>query len=361
MVQVQRNGEIFGDGRGRAARGGRTVLVAGGAGFVGSHLCDALLAQGHRVLCVDSFLTGSHANIQPLLNHPAFRLIEADICHLNDIDEPIDQIYNLACAASPPQYQADPMHTMMTCVQGTGNLLRLAEVNGASLLQASTSEVYGDPEEHPQREEYRGNVSCTGPRACYDEGKRAAEALCFDLYRAGRVDARVARIFNTYGPRMQPDDGRIVSNLVVQALSGDALTIYGSGEQTRSFCFVSDLVRGLIALMNVDPNPGQPVNLGNPGEFTINELAEMVVSMVRCAGEIVYRPLPQDDPQRRRPDITRAEALLGWSPTVPLAEGLRKTIDWFETFLTETKDRRRPKTGPARESEHRTTPVPVGA
>jgi UDP-glucuronate decarboxylase len=325
MLQVQRNGH--------GTDGAKTVLVAGGAGFVGSHLCDALLAEGHRVLCVDSFITGSRINIQPLLNHPDFRLVEADICHLPEFGEPIDQVYNLACAASPPQYQADPVHTMMTCVQGTGNLLALAERHGAALLQASTSEVYGDPAEHPQREDYRGNVSCTGPRACYDEGKRAAEALCFDLYRAKRVDARVARIFNTYGPRMQPDDGRIVSNLVVQALSGRALTIYGSGEQTRSFCFVTDLVRGLMALMTVDPNPGQPVNLGNPGEFTINELADMVAAMVPTAGKIVYRPLPQDDPQRRRPDIARAEAVLGWRPTVALASGLRQTIDWFSTTL----------------------------
>ncbi|MFP5078414.1 UDP-glucuronic acid decarboxylase family protein [Rhizobium sp. YIM 134829] len=328
MVQRPSNNE---GARRKGAR--RTVLVAGGAGFVGSHLCDALLGAGDRVLCLDSFLTGSSRNIQPLMNHPQFRLIEADICALPGLGEPVDQIYNLACAASPPQYQADPIHTMMTCVTGTGNLLSLAEREGASFLQASTSEVYGDPAEHPQREDYRGNVSCTGPRACYDEGKRAAEALCFDLLRAGRVDVRVARIFNTYGPRMQPNDGRIVSNLIVQALSGQAMTIYGSGEQTRSFCFVSDLVAGLMALMNADPNPGQPVNLGNPGEFTINELAAMVVALVPSAGDLVYRPLPADDPQRRRPDIARAEALLGWTPRVPLAEGLAATVDWFRAAL----------------------------
>ncbi|WP_105419152.1 UDP-glucuronic acid decarboxylase family protein [Neorhizobium sp. T25_27] len=317
MLQRTRNGKS------------RTVLVAGGAGFVGSHLCDALLARGHRVICVDSYITGSKDNVRPLLNHPEFRLIEADICEFDRIDEPLDQVYNLACAASPPQYQADPVHTMMTCVTGTGNLLSLAEQHGASFLQASTSEVYGDPAEHPQREDYRGNVNCIGPRACYDEGKRAAESLCFDMLRSGRVDARVARIFNTYGPRMQPNDGRIISNLLVQAISGKPLTIYGTGEQTRSFCFVSDLVAGLMALMDVDPNPQGPVNLGNPGEFTINELAALVLAMVPTVSKMVRKPLPQDDPQRRRPDISRARELLGWEPKVPLREGLRHTADWF--------------------------------
>jgi UDP-glucuronate decarboxylase len=316
-------------------RNTKTVLVAGGAGFVGSHLCDALLLRGNRVICVDSFLTGSRANVQPLENHPRFRLIEEDICGLLGIDEPVHQIYNLACAASPPSYQSDPVHTMMTCVAGTSNLLALAERHNASFLQASTSEVYGDPEEHPQREDYRGNVNCTGPRACYDEGKRAAEALCFDMLRAGRTDARVVRIFNTYGPRMQPNDGRIVSNLLVQALSGNPLTIYGSGEQTRSFCFVTDLVAGLMALMDVNPNPGVPVNIGNPGEFTINELAEMILAMVPTGSEIVYRPLPKDDPQRRRPDIARAKELLGWEPKVPLSQGLQQTADYFASALVE--------------------------
>jgi UDP-glucuronate decarboxylase len=320
----------------------KTILVAGGAGFVGSHLCDALLLRGYRVICFDSFLTGSRANVRPLENHPRFRLVEQDVCHLSAIDEPVHQVYNLACAASPPSYQADPVHTMMTCVAGTGNLLALAEHHNASFLQASTSEVYGDPEEHPQREDYRGNVSCTGPRACYDEGKRAAEALCFDMLRAGRTDARVVRIFNTYGPRMQPNDGRIVSNLLVQALSGDPLTIYGSGEQTRSFCFVTDLVAGLMALMDVHPNPGVPVNIGNPGEFTINELAEMILTMVPTASEIVYRSLPKDDPQRRRPDITRAKQLLDWEPKVPLSEGLQQTADYFASVLVEPDLRPKP-------------------
>lgn len=321
MLQRTRNGK------------GKTVLVAGGAGFVGSHLCDALLARGDRVICVDSYITGSRDNVRPLMNHPGFRLIENDICALDRIDEPLDQVYNLACAASPPQYQADPVHTMMTCVAGTGNLLALAELHGASFLQASTSEVYGDPAEHPQHEDYRGNVNCIGPRACYDEGKRAAETLCFDMLRAGKVDARVARIFNTYGPRMQPNDGRIISNLLVQAISGRPLTIYGTGKQTRSFCYVSDLVAGLIALMDADPNPGMPVNLGNPGEFTINELAEMVLAIVPTGAKAVYRPLPADDPQRRRPDISRAKELLGWEPKVPLSEGLRHTADWFIATL----------------------------
>ncbi|MGK9050717.1 UDP-glucuronic acid decarboxylase family protein [Neorhizobium petrolearium] len=320
---------------------GKTILVAGGAGFVGSHLCDALLARGDRVICVDSYITGSKDNVRPLRNHPRFRLIEKDICDLAEVDETLDQIYNLACAASPPQYQADPVHTMMTCVAGTGNLLSLAERHAASFLQASTSEVYGDPVEHPQREDYRGNVSCIGPRACYDEGKRAAETLCFDMLRTGKVDARVARIFNTYGPRMQPNDGRIISNLLVQAIQGRPLTIYGTGKQTRSFCFVSDLVAGLMALMDVDPNPEAPVNLGNPGEFTINELAEMVLAMVPTASKAVRKPLPQDDPQRRRPDISRAKELLKWEPKVPLSEGLRHTADWFTAALGDGKALRR--------------------
>jgi UDP-glucuronate decarboxylase len=313
----------------------RSIVVAGGAGFVGSHLCEELLGRGYRVICVDNFLTGAMTNVAPLENHPNFRLIEQDICDVLDLEEPISAVYNLACAASPPRYQADPVHTMMTNVVGTKNLLQLAERNRASFLQASTSEVYGDPEEHPQREDYWGHVNCTGPRACYDEGKRAAEALCFDLYRSGQVDARVARIFNTYGPRMQPEDGRIISNLAVQALRGLPLTIYGSGEQTRSFCYVSDLVRGLIALMEVDPNPGVPVNLGNPHEFTINELAQMVLALIpNTASRIVYEPLPTDDPQRRKPDITRAQDVLGWQPRVPLAEGLPQTIAWFAASLS---------------------------
>ncbi|GHC72349.1 UDP-glucuronic acid decarboxylase family protein [Limoniibacter endophyticus] len=309
----------------------KNILVAGGAGFIGSHLCDFLLSRGDYVSCVDSFITGSRQNIQPLMNHPRFRLIEKDISDFEDFDEPIQQIYNLACAASPPQYQADPVHTMMTCVNGTAILLKVAERRRARFLQASTSEVYGDPLQHPQQEAYWGNVNCTGPRACYDEGKRASETLCFDLLRLGRVDARVARIFNTYGPRMQRNDGRIVSNLVVQALEGRPLTIYGTGQQTRSFCYVSDLVAGLVQLMDASPNPQSPLNLGNPGELTILELAHLVLDMIPTSSEIEFRPLPQDDPTRRRPDITRAKQVLNWCPAIPLHEGLRRTIEWFAT------------------------------
>lgn len=313
----------------RQHTGMRVAVVAGGAGFVGSHLCDLLLEQGAHVVCIDSLLTGLHANVSPLQNHPRFRFIRHDICEAVELAGPVDEIYNLACAASPPRYQADPAHTMMTCVIGTLNLLRLAAAKRASFLQASTSEVYGDPEEHPQKESYRGNVNCTGPRACYDEGKRAAEALCFDFLRAGAADVRVARIFNTYGPRMDRNDGRIVSNLVTQALEGRPLTIYGTGEQTRSFCYVSDLVEGLVSLMRVDPNPGTPVNLGNPGEFTVRDLARKVMAMTQSSSPIVTRRLPQDDPRRRRPDIGLARELLGWTPRVPLDQGLQRTIEWF--------------------------------
>ena len=306
-----------------------TAMVAGGAGFVGSHLCDRLLDLGYSVICVDSFLTGSRENVAPLTNHPRFKLIEHDVCDPLDIEDRLDLVFNLACAASPPQYQADPIHTMMTSVVGTGHLLALAARNEARFLQASTSEVYGDPEQHPQREDYVGHVNCTGPRACYDEGKRAAESLCFDTMRAGEVDARVARIFNTYGPRMRPDDGRIISNLVVQALHGKPLTIYGSGEQTRSFCYVSDLIEGLLALMLVQESPAGPVNLGNPGEFTINQLADLVIKQTGSTSRKVYMPLPKDDPQRRRPDISRAKSLLGWEPRVPLVKGLAQTVAHF--------------------------------
>lgn len=315
-------------------QGSKTVLVAGGAGFLGSHLCEALLSVGNRVLCVDSFLTGTPQNIQRLLDHSRFRLIEQDICAAFEPDEIVERVYNLACAASPPHYQADPVHTMKTCVLGTLNLLELANLHGARFLQASTSEVYGDPEEHPQREDYVGHVNCTGPRACYDEGKRAAEALCFDHLWAGS-DVRVARIFNTYGPKMHPHDGRIVSNLVVQALAGEPLTIYGDGSQTRSFCFVSDLVRGLLALMEAGLNPQVPVNLGNPGEFTIRELAELVLELTGSHSRMRFLPLPVDDPKRRRPDIDRAVEMLGWKPEVPLREGLQATIRHFQGMLAE--------------------------
>ncbi|PYE83681.1 UDP-glucuronic acid decarboxylase family protein [Pseudoroseicyclus aestuarii] len=310
----------------------RTVLVAGGAGFIGSHLCEALLAGGARVICLDSFLTGRRETVQPLLNNRGFSVVQAEVTEpLPDLGR-LDEIYNLASPASPPRYQADPVHTMMTNVIGTRNLLALARAQGARYLQASTSEVYGDPEQHPQPEDYWGHVNCTGPRACYDEGKRAAEALCWDHARMG-TDVRVARIFNTYGPQMDPEDGRIVSNLIVQALTGRPLTIYGSGTQTRSFCYVTDMVAGLMALMAVDPRPEGPVNLGNPFEFTILELAEQVQALIPGALPHQTLPLPQDDPKMRRPDIARAQALLGWSPEVPLAQGLKATADWFARHL----------------------------
>ncbi|WP_173932723.1 UDP-glucuronic acid decarboxylase family protein [Chelativorans sp. Marseille-P2723] len=320
-----------------ARKSRKRVLVAGGAGFIGSHLCDALLAEGSQVVCVDSFLTSTEANIEPLRNSPGFSVIVHDICKPLLLDDKVDEIYNLACAASPPRYQADPVHTMMTSVVGTHNLLALAEDHGARFLQASTSEIYGDPHVHPQPEDYHGNVNCTGPRACYDEGKRAAEALCFDLLRLGRVDARVARIFNTYGPRMQADDGRIVSNFINQALKDEPLTIYGTGQQTRSFCYVSDMVRGLMALMAMNPNPGLPVNLGNPEEATVAELASLIGRMIPGGGLVTHCPLPQDDPQRRRPDISRARDLLGWSPRIALHEGLERTIVWFRLAARDAK------------------------
>ncbi len=328
----------------RLTTASKRILVAGGAGFIGSHLCDHLMAMGHKVVCIDNLQTGRKENIRAHIGAERFRFVDADICDPLEIEEPVDEVYNLACAASPPSYQADPVHTMMTCVAGTLNLLQLAERHGARFLQASTSEIYGDPEEHPQREDYLGNVNCTGPRACYDEGKRAAEALCYDMLRAHRVDVRVARIFNTYGPRMRPDDGRIVSNLIVQSLSGEALTIYGSGEQTRSFCYVSDLVRGLVALMDVEETPDGPVNLGNPGEFTVNRLASLVLRQIGVSRPVRHLPLPLDDPRRRRPHIVRAEQLLDWAPVVPLEEGLKPTIQWFRQVLGEmTKvDRARP-------------------
>ncbi|WP_126979260.1 UDP-glucuronic acid decarboxylase family protein [Frigidibacter oleivorans] len=306
-----------------------TILVAGGAGFVGSHLCETLLQQGHRVICLDSFLTGREENVLPLCGFRDFRLLRHDVAQPVVLSERLDRVYNLASPASPPHYQADPIHTMMTNVNGTLRMLELAERDGARMLQTSTSEVYGDPEVHPQQEDYVGHVNCTGSRACYDEGKRAAEALCYDFVRAGRADVRVARIFNTYGPRMRPDDGRIVSNMIVQALRGQPMTVYGDGSQTRSFCFVSDLVAGLIALMEAGRAPATPVNLGNPEEFEIRELAQMVRAMVPTTSPLVFGPLPEDDPKRRRPDIARARELLGWQPTVTLSEGLPQTVAWF--------------------------------
>ncbi|HEX9932118.1 MAG TPA: UDP-glucuronic acid decarboxylase family protein [Allosphingosinicella sp.] len=309
----------------------KTALVTGGAGFIGSHICDALIGEGATVVCLDNLMTGRRENLRHLERESRFNFIEADVIdalpqELNGIG--FTHIYHLACAASPPHYQADPEHTMLTCVLGTRNLLRLAEETGARLLLSSTSEVYGDPEVHPQPESYRGWTSCTGPRACYDEGKRAAETLVFDYQRAGRADVRVARIFNTYGPRMRPDDGRVVSNVICQALAGDAITVYGDGSQTRSFCYASDLVDGLMRLMDSDVTDG-PVNLGNPVELTVCDLVDRVLKLTGSSSRIVNRPLPIDDPRRRRPDITRARTLLGWEPKIALQDGLEATAAWF--------------------------------
>jgi len=312
------------------------VLVAGGAGFIGSHLCARLLDEGREVVCLDNLQTARASNLRLLEGRAGFSFVEADI--VRPLPEAVTgrrfvRIYNLACAASPPQYQIDPEHTMLTNVVGTNHLLRLAEATGARFLLTSTSEVYGDPEMHPQVEEYRGWVNCTGPRACYDEGKRAAEALTFDYARSGRAEVRVARIFNTYGPQMHPDDGRVVSNLICQALSGREITLYGDGSQTRSFCYVSDMVDALMRLMEADIDGTEPVNVGNPVELTVRELAERVVALTGTSARVVYRPLPQDDPRRRRPDIGRAKALLGWEPRVALAEGLERTCAWFAAEL----------------------------
>ncbi len=312
------------------------TLVAGGAGFIGSHLCKALLDRGEHVVCVDSLLTSRPSNLAALEDHPHFTFVEADVVDVlpaSAMARRYDRVYNLACAASPPQYQADPEHTMLTNVVGTDRLLRLAEANGARFLLTSTSEVYGDPEHHPQQESYRGFVSCTGPRACYDEGKRAAESLTFDFARTGRAQVRVARIFNTYGPNMNPDDGRVVSNLICQALSGEPITVYGDGSQTRSFCYVSDLVAGLIALMDAEFDGMQPVNLGNPNEMTINALLAQIVALTGSTAPVVHQPLPVDDPRRRRPDIDRAKQVLGWEPRVALEEGLSRTCAWFAEEL----------------------------
>jgi UDP-glucuronate decarboxylase len=301
------------------------ILVTGGAGFIGSHLIDRLMAQGHEVICLDNFYTGHKRNVLKWLDNPYFELIR------HDITEPIrleaDQIYHLACPASPVHYQYNPVKTIKTNVLGTLNMLGLAKRVKARFLLASTSEVYGDPEIHPQSEEYRGNVNPIGIRSCYDEGKRVAETLAFDYHRQNNVEIRVARIFNTYGSRMLENDGRVVSNFVVQSLKGEPLTVYGDGSQTRSFCYVSDLVEGLMRLMNGDAIG--PINLGNPGEYTILELAQAVQKMVNPDAEIIFKPLPQDDPRRRRPDITKAKSLLGWEPTVPLQEGLKLTIEDF--------------------------------
>jgi UDP-glucuronate decarboxylase len=313
----------------------KVALVTGGAGFIGSNLCSRLIEDGAHVICLDNFRTGRAENVRSLEKEPAFELVEHDVVDdlprsLTNGSAKLTHIYHLACPASPPHYQADPEHTMLTNVLGTRNLLRLAEETGARMLLSSTSEVYGDPEVHPQTEDYRGWVNCTGPRACYDEGKRAAETLAFDFYRAHRADVYVARIFNTYGPRMRCDDGRVVSNVICQALTGHDITIYGDGSQTRSFCFVNDMVDALILLLDSDRAAGMPVNLGNPNELSIKHLVDMVVDMTGRRSKVIHELLPEDDPRRRKPDIRRARELLEWWPEVDLETGLETTIAWFE-------------------------------
>jgi len=307
----------------------RRVLVAGAAGFIGSHLCDVFLARDMNVVGVDNFCTGRSRNLAHLAGNQRFTFLQHDVIDPLPISLRADLILNLACAASPPHYQADPVHTMLTNVMGTRNLLALAADCGARFIQASTSEVYGDPLVHPQVEDYWGNVNPTGPRACYDEGKRAAETLASDYARAGRVDARVARIFNTYGPRMRHDDGRVVSNMITQALRNDDITVYGDGLQTRSFCYVDDLVDGLLRLANHQKPIPRPINLGNPSELTVADLAKKVLALTASNSRVVRKLLPIDDPKRRKPDISAAEKLLNWVPKVPLAEGLTRTIEWL--------------------------------
>ena len=309
----------------------RKVLVTGGAGFIGSHLCDRLVDEGHDVICLDNYFTGSKANVKYLMHLTNFELLRHDVTFPLYVE--VDEIFNLACPASPIHYQFDPVQTTKTSVHGAINMLGLARRNSAKILQASTSEVYGDPEIHPQSEGYQGNVNPIGPRACYDEGKRCAETLFFDYHRQHKVNVRVARIFNTYGPRMHPDDGRVVSNFIVQALKNEPLPIYGDGSQTRSFCYVEDLVDGLMKLMKASDEVTGPINLGNPIEFTIRQLAELVIEMVGSKSGIENHPMREDDPMQRCPDITRAKDQLNWCPEVQLKEGLQKTIDYFATIV----------------------------
>jgi UDP-glucuronate decarboxylase len=309
----------------------RRVLVTGGAGFIGSHLCERLLARGDEVLCVDNFYTGTRHNVRHLLAHPRFELMRHDVCFPLYVE--IDEIFNLACPASPIHYQQDPVQTTKTSVHGAINVLGLAKRVKAKILQASTSEVYGDPTVHPQAEQYWGNVNPVGPRSCYDEGKRCAETLFFDYWRQHRLRIKVARIFNTYGPRMHPNDGRVVSNFVVQALRGESITVYGDGSQTRSFCYVDDLADALLRLMDTHDGIIGPLNLGNPEEFAILELAEMVIDLTGSSSDIVMKSLPSDDPKQRCPDIRQAENVLGWRPTVQLRDGLTRTIQYFEHLL----------------------------
>lgn len=309
------------------------VLVTGGAGFIGSHICDRLVERGYEVLCLDNFFTGARSNIAHLLDHKTFELLRHDVTIPLFVE--VDQIYNLACPASPIHYQFDPVQTTKTSVHGAINMLGLAKRTKARILQASTSEVYGDPDVHPQVESYWGNVNPIGPRSCYDEGKRCAETLFFDYHRQHQLDIKVGRIFNTYGPRMHPNDGRVVSNFILQALRGEDITIYGDGQQTRSFCYVDDLVEGLIRLMETKEGVTGPINLGNPGEFTIKQLAEQVIDLTGSKSALVNKPLPQDDPKQRQPDISLAKQELDWAPTIALREGLMKTIAYFEDVLVQ--------------------------
>ena len=309
----------------------KRILITGGAGFIGSHLSERLVGAGHDVICLDNFFTGTKDNIAPLLECTNFELMRHDVTFPLYVE--VDEIYNLACPASPIHYQYDPVQTTKTSVHGAINMLGLAKRTGAKIFQSSTSEVYGDPTVHPQTEDYRGNVNPIGPRACYDEGKRCAETLFFDYYRQHNLRIRVARIFNTFGPRMRPDDGRVVSNFIVQALRGEAITIYGDGSQTRSFCYVDDLVEGFVRLMAASDDVTGPINLGNPGEFTIKQLAELVIKMTGAKSELVYEDLPEDDPLQRCPDISLAKAKLDWEPTIQLEQGLEKTIAYFSEII----------------------------
>ena len=309
----------------------KTILISGGAGFLGSHLCERLLLEGNKIICVDNFLTSKKENIAHLLDNQNFKFIEHDIINPLFIDEPIDEIYNLACPASPIHYQKNAIRTIKANTIGMINVLGLARAKNAKILQASTSEVYGDPEVHPQTEEYRGNVNPDGPRACYDEGKRCAETLCFDYWRTHNLKIKIVRIFNTYGPTMAADDGRVVSNFIVQALKNVDITIYGDGSQTRSFCYVSELVDGFIKMMNTDESVTGPINLGNPVEFTVLELAQKIIDLTGSKSKIIYQDLPVDDPTQRKPDITKAKNILGWEPKINLEDGLLKTIEYFKT------------------------------
>lgn len=310
----------------------KTVLVTGGAGFLGSHLCDRLIVDGHDIICLDNLFTGSKRNIEHLIGHPRFEFLRHDVTFPLYVE--VDQIYNLACPASPIHYQHDPVQTTKTSVHGAINMLGLAKRLKCRIFQASTSEVYGDPTVHPQTEDYWGNVNPIGARSCYDEGKRCAETLFFDYYRQHKLEIKVARIFNTYGPRMHPNDGRVVSNFIVQALKSEPITIYGEGSQTRAFCYVDDLIDGFIKLMNSPAEITGPINLGNPGEFTIRELAELTIAMTGSRSKLVFLPLPSDDPRQRQPNIARAKEHLAWQPAISLEDGLRRTIDYFDKLLS---------------------------